>query len=150
MNGVALLDVSVLVALFHSGHVHHDLVHDWFTDNAGSGWASCPITESGPLRIVGNPARVDEYVPLPRLITLLNRFCEHSDHRFWPDSTSIRDAGLFDRATLRGHQQLTYVYLLGLAVRNGGRFVTLDQNVPLAAVKGAKRASLEVIASARA
>jgi uncharacterized protein len=123
-------------------------VHDWFAENAEYGWASCPITESGLLRIVGNPARVDEYVPLPRLIGLLNSFCEHSRHHFWPDASSIRDTDMFDPASLRGHQQLTDVYLLGLAVRNRGRFVTLDQNVPLAAVKGATRASLDVISSA--
>lgn len=148
MSTVALLDVSVLIALFHSGHVHHDLAHDWFADNARYGWASCPITESGLLRILGNPSRVDEHVPLPQLIALLNRFCEHSDHRFWPDAPSIRDAAVFEPLSLRGPQQLTDVYLLGLAVRNGGRFVTLDQHVPLAAVKGATRTSLEVIAQA--
>jgi uncharacterized protein len=142
---VALLDVSVLVALVHAGHVHHDVAHDWFADNGESGWASCPITENGLLRIVSNPARVEEYVALPQLIALLDRFCAQSEHQFWPDGPSLRDADRFDPAALRGHQQLTDVYLLGLAVAHGGRFVTLDQNVPLAAVKGATRASLEVI-----
>jgi toxin-antitoxin system PIN domain toxin len=145
VSRVALLDVNVLVALFHSGHVHHDIAHDWFADNGEHGWASCPITESGLLRIVGNPARVDEYVPLPQLIALLQRFCDQSDHHFWPDASSIRDRNMFDPASLRGHQQLTDVYLLGLAVKNGGRFVTLDRGIPLAAVKDATRASLDVI-----
>jgi hypothetical protein len=35
-----------------------------------------------------------------------------------------------------------------LSVKNGGRLVTFDQRVPLAAVKGATRASLEVIGAA--
>jgi len=55
---------------------------------------------------------------------------------------------VFNLEMIRGHQQLTDVYLLGLAVAHGGRFVTLDQRVPLAAVRGATRASLEVIAPA--
>jgi hypothetical protein len=38
------------------------------------------------------------------------------------------------------------VYLLGLAVERGGRLVTFDQGIQLAAVTGATRQSLEVIA----
>jgi hypothetical protein len=49
---------------------------------------------------------------------------------------------------VRGHRQLTDVYLLGLAVRHGGRLVTFDQSIPIASVRGATRASLEVIAPA--
>jgi toxin-antitoxin system PIN domain toxin len=145
---IALLDVNVLVALFHAGHVHHEIVHDWFTDNAATGWASCPLTEGGMLRILGNPARVGEYLPLPSLRDSLDTFCRNSAHTFWADALSVRDAGIFNVEAIRGHQQLTDAYLLGLAVTQGGRFVTLDQGVALAAVKGATRASLEVIAPA--
>ena len=145
MTPVALLDVNVLVALFSDRHVHHDVAHDWFTDNADAGWASCPMTEGGLLRILGNPARIGQYLPLSTLVELLNTFCENSRHEFWPDALSVRDARSFNPAALRGHQQLTDVYLLGLAVERGGKFVTLDQSVPLGAVKGATRASLEVI-----
>lgn len=149
MTQVALLDVNVLVALFYDRHVHHDVAHDWFTDNAGAGWASCPMTECGLLRILGNPARMGgQYVALPKLVELLNTFCKNSHHQFWPDALSIRDARTFNAAGLRGHQQLTDVYLLGLAVKSGGKFVTLDQKVPLGTVKGATGASLEVIAPA--
>jgi hypothetical protein len=148
VTAVALLDVNVLVALFSARHIHHDIAHDWFTDNAGAGWASCPISEGGLLRILGNPARVGEHLPLPKLLELLNTFCENSRHEFWPDALSLRDERVFNVEAVRGHQQLTDVYLLGLAVKRRARFVTLDQRVPLAAVKGATRASLEVIASA--
>ena len=146
MTMVALLDVNVLVALISSGHIHHDVAHDWFADNTPDGWASCPMTEAGLLRILGNPARMGQHVMLPRLVDLLKTFCENSSHQFWPDALTLRDQRMFNVDALRGHQQLTDVYLLGLAVKHGGRFVTLDQAVPLAAVKGATRASLEVIA----
>ena len=145
---VALLDVNVLVSLFHAGHIHHDAAHDWFTDNAESGWASCPLTEAGLLRILGNPARTGEHLPLAGLVQHLNTFCASSQHAFWPDALSLRDERIFNVEAVRGHQQLTDVYLLGLAVKNGGRFVTLDQRVPLGAVNNATRASLEVIAPA--
>jgi toxin-antitoxin system PIN domain toxin len=149
LTPVALLDVNVLVALFYDRHVHHDVAHDWFTDNADAGWASCPVTESGLLRILGNPARMSgQYVALPKLVELLSTFCKNSRHHFWPDALSMRDARTFNVTALRGHQQLTDVYLLGLAVKAGGKFVTLDQKVPLGAVKGATSASLEIIAPA--
>lgn len=148
MSAVALLDINVLVALFTARHLHHDVAHDWFTDNAAAGWASCPITEGGLLRILGNPARAGEHLALPKLLENLKAFCEHTTHSFWPDTPSLRDDRVFNVEMIRGHQQLTDVYLLGLAVVHGGRLVTLDQRVPLAAVKGATRASLEVIAPA--
>lgn len=148
MNRVALLDVSVLVPLFKVGHTHHQAAHDWLADNVEFGWASCPITENGLLRVLGNPSRADPFVPLAELVQRLKIFCDSARHQFWPDSISLSDAALFNASAFRGHQQVTDVYLLGLAVKRGGRFVTFDQNVPRAAVKGATPASLEVIAPA--
>ncbi len=142
---VALLDVNLLIALFDDGHVHHHVAHDWFADEGESGWASCSMTENGMVRILSNPARVDDPVAIPSLIELLNRFCQHSRHHFWPEDISLRDPAIFDRSAFRGHQQVADIYLLGLAVKNRGRFVTLDQQVPLVAVKGARREHLDVI-----
>lgn len=48
---VSLLDVNVLVALFFPDHVHHDLAHDWFADHRHLGWATCPLTENGLIRV---------------------------------------------------------------------------------------------------
>ena len=144
-KGIALLDVSVLVPLFCEDHVHHEAAHDWFADNAAAGWASCPVTENGLFRILSNPARVERHVPLPELVGLLKRFCDHSHHHFWPDVLSFRDPRSFNVPACHGHQQLTDVYLLALAVKQGGRLATFDQRIPLAAVRGATRAALEVI-----
>jgi toxin-antitoxin system PIN domain toxin len=145
---IALLDVNVLVALFDSAHVHHDLAHDWFEDNRDEGWASCPLTENGLLRILGNPGRVDPPISLPELVALLKRFCDASRHQFWVNEVSFRDPRVFNMTGIRGHRQLTDVYLLGLAVTRRGRFVTLDEGVSLNAVVGARREHLEVIAPA--
>ena len=54
MSAVALLDVNVLVALFDPDHVHHDIAHDWFSDEGHAGWATCPLTENGFVRVVAN------------------------------------------------------------------------------------------------
>jgi toxin-antitoxin system PIN domain toxin len=142
---IALLDVNVLVALFDAGHSHHQEAHDWFDDNRHHGWASCPITENGMLRILSNPRLADPHLSALELTGLLAGFCQSTDHHFWCDDLSLRDDQLFDAHQIRGHKQLTDVYLLGLAVKNNGRFVTLDTSVPLEAVKGARREHLEVI-----
>ena len=142
---IALLDVSVLVALFNGGHKDHDAAHDWFHDSCTDGWASCPLTENGLLRVLGNPTQRSGYLPLGELLTRLRRFCSSSDHHFWADSISFRDPDVFDMEKIRGQRQLTDVYLLALAAKRNGRLVTFDQRVPLAAVKGARREHLEVI-----
>jgi predicted nucleic acid-binding protein len=52
------------------------------------------------------------------------------------------DSSLFHHAHLHGPRQLTDVYLLALAVENGGRLVGFDQRIPLSAVHGATAAHL--------
>ena len=54
MRSPALLDASVLIALFDLAHVHHEVAHDWFADNRGRGWATSPLTENALLRIVSD------------------------------------------------------------------------------------------------
>lgn len=144
---VALLDVHVLLALFDPAHTHHEIAHEWFADNREFGWATCPLTENGFLRTAGTVARAGEFVTIPALVERLRKFRSSSQHEFWPDDISLLDERLFAAQLVRGHQQLADLYLLGLAVRRGGRLVTFDQRIPLAAVKGATRAALEVVAS---
>lgn len=58
MTRVALLDVNVLVALFDPGHVHHEPAHEWFAANRSAGWATCPLTGNGLVRILSVAAVV--------------------------------------------------------------------------------------------
>jgi predicted nucleic acid-binding protein len=53
-----------------------------------------------------------------------------------------------DWQTLLTGRHITDAYLLALAVKNGGRFVTLDRVVPLHAVKQAGQEHLFVIEAA--
>jgi toxin-antitoxin system PIN domain toxin len=143
--GVALLDVNVLVALFHPDHIHHEAAHDWFADERRHGWATCPITESGFLRIVLQLAAGDARVRAEQVAKDLRAFRRSGKHVFWPDSVSLEDATLFNAAHIGGHRQVTDVYLLGLATRMAGRLATFDRTIPLKAVAGATAASLAVI-----
>jgi toxin-antitoxin system PIN domain toxin len=148
VSQAALLDVNVLIALFSEHHIHHEAAHDWFADHQGEPWASCPLTENAFLRILSDPSQRTTRVPMSTLADHLGRFCRDERHEFWPDAVSMYDESLFDIPLLHGHRQLTDVYLLGLAVKRGGRLVTFDQSIPIAVVKGASRSSVEVVALA--
>ena len=51
----ALLDVNVLIALLDADHSLHARATDWFASHARAGWASCPITQNGCVRIMSHP-----------------------------------------------------------------------------------------------
>jgi hypothetical protein len=142
---VALLDVNVLVALFDPDHVHHDAAHEWFVANRQTGWATCPLTENGLIRILSNPV----YTPAPEtpaaIIRRLDSFCASGQHVFWTDEISLRDREVLERTGGLSHRQVTDVYLLGLAKHRKGRLATFDRRIPLAAVVSAEPEHLEVI-----
>ena len=144
----ALLDVNLLIALFDPDHVHHEIAHDWFADHRDRGWATCSLTENGFLRAAAVLPRSRQLVTVPMLADNLRTFRSSGHHEFWTDDLSVLDDRLFNAEQIRGHQQIAGVYLLGLAVKHKGLLATLDQRIPLAAVKGATRESLEVIAPA--
>ena len=144
----ALLDVNVLVALFDPDHVHHELSHDWFADRRPGGWATCPVTENGFVRVLSNPAYGNAVTRPSDLISRLRRFCRSGHHVFWPDTVSLRDETLFDPAFVSGHRLVTDIYLLGLAHRQGGCLATFDRSIPFKAVVGGTRDLLEVISGA--
>lgn len=148
MDPPALLDLNVLIALFDPDHIHHEPAHDWFADGRHRGWATCPLTENGLVRVLSNPGYGATVQRAEEILGRLARFCKSGDHHFWKDSVSLRDETLFVRRFVSGHRQLTDIYLLGLAHRNGGRLATFDRTVPIKAVVGARRDALVVIAPA--
>ncbi len=140
----ALLDVNVLIALLDSDHVDHERVRRWVDAEIGHGWASCAITQNGFVRIISQP-RYPSPVPPARAIGKLARAAATDYHEFWPCSVSLLDEDLIDYGRLHGHRQVTDAYLLALATANGGRFATLDQSIPLSAVRHATAHNLTVI-----
>ena len=78
-------------------------------------------------------------------VAALHTGVEQPDHEFWSDGISIADATLFDHSYILGPNQITDVYLLALAVKNGGRLVTFDRGLPLRAVGGAEARHLVVL-----
>jgi toxin-antitoxin system PIN domain toxin len=140
----ALLDVNVLLALSDRGHSQYVPARNWWAANEAAGWASCPLTQNGFAR-VASQSGYERPMPLRVAIAALADQITQSDHEFWPDSISIADAELFDHAYILGPKQITDVYLLALAVKNGGRLVTFDRGLPLKAVRGAEARHLVVL-----
>lgn len=140
----ALLDVNVLLAIFDIGHIHHDRARAWWKVHQSEGWASCPLTQNGFARIISKPG-YDRPVPLQTALSGLATQLAQSGHEFWPDDISITEENLFDHTYILGPNQITDVYLLALAVRNGGRLVTFDRGLPLKAVRGAEARHLVVL-----
>ena len=134
--GKALLDVNVLIALIDAEHVHHRPALEWLHRERSAGWASCPITQNGCLRILSQPAYPSS-MPFIAVANALEALTSGAAHAFWPDDVSLLDGKLLRREHIHGHRQLTDLYLLALAVRHGGRFVTLDVSITLSAVRGA-------------
>lgn len=57
----SLLDVNVLIALLDADHNSHARALAWLKAHAASGWASCPLTQNGCVRVVSllDPSIVD-------------------------------------------------------------------------------------------
>jgi uncharacterized protein len=132
----ALLDVNVLIALLDGEHISHEIAATWFKAHAEAGWATCPLTENGCIRIMSHPGYQNP-LPIQSIALRLAEACGDPVHEFWTDSLSMTDSACFDVSRLHGPRQLTDAYLLALAVKNRGRLVTFDRTIPAAAVRGA-------------
>ena len=140
----ALLDVNVLIALLDADHSLHAHAAEWFARNIRSGWASCPITQNGCVRIMSHPSYPNP-LPVSAVVERLSEAVSTPAHEFWSDDVSLLDSKIADVGRIHGPRQLTDVYLLALAVKHDGRFVTFDKSVPLQAVKDAKRTNMLVL-----
>ncbi|MFI5310086.1 MAG: TA system VapC family ribonuclease toxin [Gemmatimonadales bacterium] len=132
-----LLDVNVLIALLDRDHTSHREAVAWFGGHGAGGWASCPITQNGCVRIMSHPGYPNAH-SVAEIVERLRAATAHDAHEFWPDSESLLDRRLIDPTRVHGPRQLTDVYLLALAVRHGGRLVTFDATIAMGAVHGAK------------
>ena len=133
----ALLDLNALIAFLDAEHLHKPRIHQWWLQNRTYGWATCPLTQNGFVRVISQP-NYSSPISIGRAFDHLQRNTETNDHVFWPDDISLLDEQLIDRFRILGPKQLTDIYLLALAVKHGGRLVTFDRAIPIAAVLGAK------------
>lgn len=135
-----LLDINVLIALADPRHQFHGAFNKWYVDRKYPPLATCPITENGFLRIYGHPDYPDgpgsPELALAPLVAIRNR----PNSIFLPDDLSLADPA--KRTSIRNAtpKQLTDIYLLSLAVRHHGTFLTFDRGVRGNCVPGGTRA----------
>jgi toxin-antitoxin system PIN domain toxin len=123
---MALLDVNALVALAWDSHVHHAAVRTWFRANGPAGWATCPITEIGFVRVSSNPRVLPTSISPAAAREVLSRLRDAGSHRFLANDVSVTAA---DFPEVAGHRQLTDALLLTLVRRHGTRLLTFDAGV---------------------
>ncbi|HTQ10402.1 MAG TPA: TA system VapC family ribonuclease toxin [Fimbriimonadaceae bacterium] len=140
----ALLDVNVLLALLDAAHVDHERARAWISAEIHHGWASCALTQNGFVRIISQP-RYPSPVSPSEAIERLRRATSTGYHDFWPCSVSLLEDRHVNPSRLHGPRQVADIYLLALAVQNGGRLVSFDGSIPLSAAPGAKPDHLVVL-----
>jgi toxin-antitoxin system PIN domain toxin len=129
---VALLDVNALVALAWDTHVHHARIRLWFDEHGKRRWATCPLTESGFVRVSSNPKALPAAIGVDGARSVLAAWHAHDGHQFLTDDVSLVAS---DVPTISGHRQVTDAHLLTLARRHGVSLVTFDAGI-LAMSKG--------------
>ena len=127
---VSLPDLNVLIALAWPTHVHHRQARRWFDACSEEGWATCPFTQSGFIRISSNPRIVDLAVAPRDALVMLRRLTALGRHTFWPADIDLAATPFAHPELVVGHRQVTDACLLQLAIQHAGRLVTLDQSLP--------------------
>lgn len=140
----ALLNVNVLIALLDEQHVHHAVARNWLSANIEAGWASCPLTQLGCIRVMGN-ARYSSPQPATQVALRLAAAARTRYHKFWNADLDPLAPGPLEWSSVLSAKHTTDIYLLALAVARGGRLVTFDQHIPASAVRGAADAHVVVI-----
>ncbi len=109
--------------------MHHAATHHWFRANRDGGWATCPLTESGFVRISSNRRAIPEACAPRDAIRLLERIRAVEGHVFWTDDISPVDPLWTPFARVAGYRQVTDAHLLALAIRHGGQLATFDRRL---------------------
>ena len=145
MSSRHLLDVNVWVALLDEAHVFHANALA-FVQRRKIKIATCPLVENGVIRVLNLPG-YSKHGPagFESVRGKLQEICDDLDHEFWPDDVSLRTQGLVNWSRVLGHNQITDVYLLSLAVAKAGCLVTLDHRVTLSTVTGASEKNLMLL-----
>lgn len=98
----------------------------WFDTNGADGWATCPVTESGFVRVSSNRKVLPHAIGVDAARGVLSALRAVDGHTFLVDDISIGDA---DVPMMSGHRQVTDAHLLTLARRREVRLVTFDRGL---------------------
>jgi uncharacterized protein len=111
-----LLDVNVLLACAWKSHVEHNALLNWL-QQVGP-WATCPLTESGFLRISLTAAYQASFEDARTSLATLRKL---PGHRFVTDDVEVASLPV-----LSSFKDTTDAHLVTLAKRHGLKLATLD------------------------
>src|SRR5260370_36174331 len=122
---IHLLDVNALLALAWENHEHHAIATRWL--RSVNSFATCPITQSGFVRLSANPAlgfangTEDAFASLDSMLA-------DERHEFWPDDLSFTESEI-RRDLIKSHAQITDKYLAALSRRHERCLATFDESL---------------------
>ena len=110
---IELPDINILLAMTDPMHLHHEVAGQWFARASHQGWATCPLTENGFVRILASLAYPGGRWHPPDTIALLETLLRNyaTTHHFWPDNVSLSDRSLFRPEAIVGHRQIADIHL---------------------------------------
>jgi len=126
---IALLDVNVLLALAWPNHVHHRAAREWFRSRRQQGWATCPTTQNGFIRVSSNSRITPEARTPQEAAIVLRGLISLSGHTFWADGCSLLDEKWLGLDRISTCHQVTDAHLLTLALSHGGCLATFDRGI---------------------
>jgi len=124
-----LLDVNLLVALAWPNHVHHQAASAWFGAVGQRGFATCPLTQSGFVRVSSNARAIPDARSPREAVEVLRRIVALSGHVFWTDEVDLTRSEHIAWERVGGHAQVTDAHLLAIALCRGGKLATFDRTL---------------------
>jgi hypothetical protein len=124
-----LLDVNLLFILHQPLHSDFLEVKRWFQDRISKNYATCPITQSGMMRLLVQGVPGFSLFTMEEASEALDRFMHQPGHTYWPDNPAYLGATQAILGRMQGYRQITDAYLLGLAIHNKGKLATLDRGI---------------------
>ena len=119
-----LLDVNFLVAAILDSHTQHEAADRWL---AGKSLATCPLAETGFLRIVTHPKIYGVAMPVAR--AALGDFISRHEPLFVPDDLKAL------KSPAQNSDQVTDFYLAELASAHHLKLATFDTRISHRAVE---------------
>jgi toxin-antitoxin system PIN domain toxin len=119
-----LLDVNFLVAAILDSHTQHSVADKWLE---GKSLATCPLSETGFLRIVTHPKIYG--VPMPAAREALSDFISTHEPLFVPDDLKVL------KSSAQTSGQVTDFYLAELAWSHQMKLATFDSRISHPAVE---------------
>jgi len=119
-----LLDVNLLIAAILDSHTRHKCADQWL---AGKSLVTCPISETGFLRIVTHPKIYGVAMPVAR--EALHDFIVRHAPLFLADDLNAL------KSSAQNSEQVTDFYLAELAEKHQMKLATLDTRISHRAVE---------------